>query len=67
VENVNEVTQQAAAAAEEMSAATQHLMEMAKQLKDVTSQFKIGAASDVSETGVIVKSEETLSSRTASR
>ena len=44
VENVNEVTQSAASAAEEMSAATTELAGLAQELRQMTTQFKIGDA-----------------------
>jgi len=42
VENVNEVTQTAASAAEEMSASTEQLSGLAQELQQMTAQFKIG-------------------------
>ncbi|HTZ52443.1 MAG TPA: methyl-accepting chemotaxis protein, partial [Spirochaetia bacterium] len=46
VENVNEVTQTAASAAEEMSAATEQLSGMAQELARLMSQFKLADHGD---------------------
>ena len=41
IENVNELTQQAASAAEEMSAATEELSTLAQQMQRLVEQFKL--------------------------
>jgi len=41
VENVNEVAQSAAAAAQQMSTATETLVDMAQELLKLTAQFRI--------------------------
>jgi methyl-accepting chemotaxis protein len=53
VENVNEITQEAASAAEEMSAATQQLSGMAQQLEKLVEQFKIAEGSAASSPAAI--------------
>ncbi|HET6450247.1 MAG TPA: hypothetical protein VFI08_03010, partial [Spirochaetia bacterium] len=54
VENVNEVTQSAASAAEEMSAATEQLASMSAELRKLTAQFKIEAGADGADAGAVV-------------
>ena len=44
MENVNELTQEAASAAEEMSSATEQLSGMAQELQKLVAQFKVAAA-----------------------
>jgi hypothetical protein len=44
VESVNELTQGAASAAEQMSSSTQQLSGMAQQLRELTAQFRIARA-----------------------
>jgi len=51
VENVNELTQSAASAAEEMSAATEELSRMAGELQKLMARFKIGGEA---RTGAVV-------------
>ena len=41
IENVNELTQQAASAAEEMSAATEELSTLAQQMQRLVEQFRL--------------------------
>ena len=42
VENVNDLTQSAASAAEQMEAATEQLSTMAQEMQRLMGQFKIG-------------------------
>ena len=41
IENVNEITQQAASAAEEMASSTEELSGMAQQLQGLVARFKV--------------------------
>ena len=45
IENVNELTQQAASAAEEMSGATEELSGLAQKLQGLVEQFRLGEES----------------------
>ena len=46
VESVNEITQGAATAAEEMSSSTEQLSSLAQELQQLVAQFRIGAQRD---------------------
>jgi methyl-accepting chemotaxis protein len=58
IENVNELTQQAAGAAEEMSASTEELSSLAQALQQLVEQFRVseGASRELPQPGTAVRS-----------